>query len=206
MYRDYNDNELLYLIKDSSEEAHEILYKKYEPIISIKVKKYVNIAKRIGLEYNDLFQEGLIGLSEAIKSYKDNRETSFSSFANICIERKIISSLERFNSKKNSALNESFSLDAPDDINGKTVIDKLYDLKEDPGMEIVNNESAKDLFDLLNKELSPFEKTVFELKLNGLDYKEIALLLEKSYKSVDGALQRIKIKIKKVINEIKLVD
>src|SRR5574344_2269151 len=123
MYKEYNDNELLYLIKDSSEEAHEILYKKYEPIISIKVKKYVNIAKRIGLEYNDLFQEGLIGLSEAIKSYKDNRETSFSSFANICIERKIISSLERFNSKKNSALNESFSLDAPDDINGKTVID-----------------------------------------------------------------------------------
>ena len=72
MYNDYNDHELLYMICEASEDAMNIMYEKYKSIIELKASKYRTLGKRVGLEYNDLIQEGMVGLSEAIKSYKDN--------------------------------------------------------------------------------------------------------------------------------------
>ena len=111
MYKDYNDQELLYLISEGNEDANNILFDKYKPIIDIKLKKYLNFGKKIGLDYNDLFQEGLVGLSEAIVSYKNNKETKFSSFASLCIERQLSSLISSYNRKKYIYLNESCSLD-----------------------------------------------------------------------------------------------
>jgi len=200
MYKDYNDQELLYLIAESNETAENILYQKYKPIIELKAKKYILLGKRVGLEYNDLVQEGLLGLSSAIKSYKDNKNTSFSSFANVCIERQILSILSYSRRKKHSLLNDSFSLDVSIDEEGRTLSDILSD-GLDPSKMVEINEENDELFESLYKEMSDFEKNVFDLKMLGLEYKEIADMLDKSYKSVDTALQRIRLKIRKILNQ-----
>lgn len=199
MYDDYNDNELIYLIYDFNEEANRILHEKYYKIIKIKVAKYRALAKRIGLDTCDLMQEGLLGLEEAINSYRDNKDMKFSSFANMCIERQILSVVNYHSRKKHTFLNDSCSIDAEDE-KGRTMLD--YSLKSDidPLMMMEKEEEKNSIYDLMTKDLSKLEKEVFELKLNGLDYREIARLLNKSYKSIDSALQRIRVKLKKILN------
>ncbi len=201
MYDDYNDNELIYLIYDFNEEANRILHEKYYKIIKIKVAKYRALAKRIGLDTCDLMQEGLLGLEEAINSYRDNKDMKFSSFANMCIERQILSVVNYHSRKKHTFLNDSCSIDAEDE-KGRTMLD--YSLKSDidPLMMMEKEEEKNSIYDLMTKDLSKLEKEVFELKLNGLDYREIARLLNKSYKSIDSALQRIRVKLKKILNEM----
>ena len=201
MYDDYNDNELIYLIYDFNEDANRILHEKYYKIIKIKVAKYRVLAKRIGLDTCDLMQEGLLGLEEAINSYRDNKDMKFSSFANMCIERQILSVLNYHSRKKHTFLNDSCSIDVEDE-KGRTILD--YSLKSDidPLMMMEKEEEKNSIYDLMTKDLSKLEKEVFELKLNGLDYREIARLLNKSYKSIDSALQRIRVKLKKILNEM----
>lgn len=201
MYDDYNDNELIYLIYDFNEEANRILHEKYYKIIKIKVAKYRALARRIGLDTCDLMQEGLLGLEEAINSYRDNKDMKFSSFANMCIERQILSVVNYHSRKKHTFLNDSCSIDAEDE-KGRTMLD--YSLKSDidPLMMMEKEEEKNSIYDLMTKDLSKLEKEVFELKLNGLDYREIARLLNKSYKSIDSALQRIRVKLKKILNEM----
>ncbi len=201
MYDDYNDNELIYLIYDFNEDANRILHEKYYKIIKIKVAKYRVLAKRIGLDTCDLMQEGLLGLEEAINSYRDNKDMKFSSFANMCIERQILSVLNYHSRKKHTFLNDSCSIDVEDE-KGRTMLD--YSLKSDidPLVMMEKEEEKNSIYDLMTKDLSKLEKEVFELKLNGLDYREIARLLNKSYKSIDSALQRIRVKLKKILNEM----
>lgn len=201
MYDDYNDNELIYLIYDFNEDANRILHEKYYKIIKIKVAKYRALAKRIGLDTCDLMQEGLLGLEEAINNYRDNKDMKFSSFANMCIERQILSVLNYHSRKKHTFLNDSCSIDVEDE-KGRTMLD--YSLKSDidPLMMMEKEEEKNSIYDLMTKDLSKLEKEVFELKLNGLDYREIARLLNKSYKSIDSALQRIRVKLKKILNEM----
>ena len=201
MYDDYNDNELIYLIYDFNEDANRILHEKYYKIIKIKVAKYRALAKRIGLDTCDLMQEGLLGLEEAINSYRDNKDMKFSSFANMCIERQILSVLNYHSRKKHTFSNDSCSIDVEDE-KGRTMLD--YSLKSDidPLMMMEKEEEKNSIYDLMTKDLSKLEKEVFELKLNGLDYREIARLLNKSYKSIDSALQRIRVKLKKILNEM----
>ena len=198
MKNEYNDQELLYLIADGNETASSILYDKYKNVINMKVKKFANYAKGFGLEYKDLFQEGMVGLSEAINSYKDSKESKFSSFANICIDRQLFSLLAIAKRKKHDFLNESYSLDlqVADGIN---MLDHLFVDNEDLSVKLEREETANNLYNSICEGLSTFEKMVFDLKIAGFEYNEIAKLLDKSYKSVDSALQRIRMKAKKVI-------
>ena len=201
MYDDYNDNELIYLIYDFNEDANRILHEKYYKIIKIKVAKYRVLDKRIGLDTCDLMQEGLLGLEEAINSYRDNKDMKFSSFANMCIERQILSVLNYHSRKKHTFLNDSCSIDVEDE-KGRTMLDYSLRSDIDPLMMMEKEEEKNSIYDLMTKDLSKLEKEVFELKLNGLDYREIARLLNKSYKSIDSALQRIRVKLKKILNEM----
>ena len=198
MYDNYNDYELLYMIAEKNEDAEKILYEKYRPIVEIKVNKYKLLAKRVGLDYNDLLQEGMVGLVDAINSYKDNKSSTFKSYANVCIERQILTILSYARRKKHIYLNNSFSLDEVIDDSGRTLSD-LLEGSVDPSVIIEKDEEEKILYDRIESDFSEFEKSVFELKMLGLEYKEIADLLDKSYKSVDSALQRIRFKLRKVL-------
>ena len=178
----------------------EYFMKSYK-IIKIKVAKYRALAKRMGLDTCDLMQEGLLGLEEAINSYRDNKDMKFSSFANMCIERQILSVVNYHSRKKHTFLNDSCSIDAEDE-KGRTMLDYSLKSDTDPLMMMEKEEEKNSIYDLMTKDLSKLEKEVFELKLNGLDYREIARLLNKSYKSIDSALQRIRVKLKKILNEM----
>lgn len=201
MYKEYDDNELLYLIAEQNEDATNILYEKYKTIVAIKVKKYLRYANKIGLEYSDLYQEGMVGLSEAIEGFKESKETKFSTFANLCIERQIFSVLTKSSRKKHNILNESLSLDNTYEDN-LSLLNFVFDKSSDPGIYIENKERVEELYKKIVNNLTDLENEVFKLKINGFDYKEICEMLNKSYKSVDTALQRVKKKIKKILETV----
>ncbi|MDD3453729.1 MAG: sigma-70 family RNA polymerase sigma factor [Bacilli bacterium] len=200
MYKEYNDFELLDYIAENNEEATNIMYKKYEPLINSKAKKMIKCCQNTGLEINDLIQEGMLGLTNAINSFKDNKETLFYTYAKTCIERKMISAMISSRRYKHKILNDSFSLEKEDkDGNSLNLENVLGDNTDNPEFLIINEENKKEIINKIEKELTTLENQVFELKINGFDYKEIAGLLDKDLKSIDNCLQRIKLKIKKVL-------
>lgn len=201
MYKNYNDYELVYLIGEENEDALNVLYEKYKPIVILKLKKYIKYAKKIGLEYSDLFQEGMIGLSEAIANFKTKKDVQFSTFANLCIERQLFSALTRASRKKHNILNDSLSLDNSINDDDVTLLDFVFDKSADPSLYVESIENKKELYEKLSNVLTTLEKEVFNLKVNNFDYKEISMLLNKSYKSVDSAIQRIRAKVKKILDE-----
>lgn len=201
-YEDYNDYELLYLTCSDIEEAYDILYSKYKPLVEMKAKKYLNYGKSRGLDLNDLIQEGMIGLSEAIRDFKTKKNVKFSTFANMCIERQINSATTKSNRKKHRLLNESLSLDDKVTDDDKSLIETILDKKEkDPSSYLIDLEEKKELNQKLVKNLTPLELKVLDLRLKNFDYKEIASKLGRSYKSVDSALQRVKSKLKVIFSE-----
>lgn len=198
-YRDYNDFELLSYVSEQNEEANEVLFEKYRPLIVATANRLYYYCKNTGLELNDLIQEGMLGLNLAITSFDNDKETSFYTYAKKCIERKIISLIVGAHRLKHKFLNESLSFELSDEgcetyISEKNLGDNSYN----PESILLNSESAEELIKEVNKQLTDFEIQVFELKLNGFDYKEIAEILDKDTKSIDNALQRIKSKLKKI--------
>lgn len=194
-YRDYNDFELLSYIAENNEDANEIIFKKYEPLINSIANKMYRYCKNSGLELNDLIQEGRLGLNEAINSYSSNKNTAFYTYARTCIERNIITMVVQTKRLKNKFLNESISLEFTED--EKYKLDSIVsDNKLNPEKQILDYESEKEIIDNIKSVLTDFEQQVFELKLSSFSYKEIAELLDKDSKSIDNAIQRIRIKAK----------
>jgi RNA polymerase sporulation-specific sigma factor len=196
----YNDYELLYLIGENNEEAHEILYAKYRPVIELKAKKYYRFAARKGLDFNDLVQEGMIGLSEALKDFKEDKNIKLSTFASLCIERQINSAVLSANRKKHTLLNDSVSLDYISGDDYRPLIDLVTTEKNyNPLDHMVETENREEFLCELEKKLTDFEYQVLQLQLQNFNYREIANILDKPVKSVDNALQRAKSKVKKII-------
>lgn len=200
-YKEYNDYELLYLIAEHNEDAHHILYDKYRYIVKLKAKKRLPYANSIGLDYNDLIQEGMIGLSEAIRDFKVEKNVKFATFANLCIDRQISACILSANRQKHRALNESVSLE--DNICDTNIAlkDLIIDPNaDDPSDYIIGQEMKQETYTKIDAILTPLEREVFYLKEKDFSYREIALKLGRSYKSIDSALQRIKTKIRENIN------
>lgn len=197
-YRDYNDYELLSYVSEKNEEASEVIFEKYRPLILATANRLFCYCKNTGLELNDLVQEGMLGLNMAMHSYDDNKDTSFYTYAKTCIERKIITQVVASRRLKHKVLNDSLSLET-DENNYDYVLDKsLTDNSYNPEEILFNYEKEKELVKEVSDLLTDFETQVFELKINGFDYKEIAEILDKDVKSIDNALQRIKVKLKKL--------
>ena len=139
----------------------------------------------------------MVGLNEAIKSYRDDKETNFGTYAKLCIERRMYSLVKSTRTYKNKILNESISLEDDEDNN----IDKfLIDNSFNPSNMIEEYDSQNLILEKLESQLTDLEKQVFELKKNYFNYKEIAEILDKDPKAIDNTIQRIKIKLKKILN------
>ena len=199
-YKDYNDFELIEYIRENSEEANEILFKKYKPMIVSFATKMVNYSPNLGLEINDLIQEGMLGLNTAINAYDENDEASFYTYAKTCIERRIISTIVAAKRQKHKILNESMSLEVYTDEDNSSIIDAIVaDNSYNPENIVVQTENEHKLIEKIEKQLTSLEQQVFELKISGFKYKEIADILDKEPKTIDNALNRIKNKIKNLI-------
>ena len=157
-----------------------------------------------GAEAEDLIQEGMIGLFKAIRDFDEEKEASFRTFANICIVNNMVSAVKASNCKKHQPLNQGISLnaDSPDgEDGGLSLIEELTDTKSrNPEDMLIDRENVEILQSEIDSALSEYEKRVLTLYLGGMDYTEIAATLMKSDKSIDNALQRIKGKIKRIIN------
>lgn len=198
-YKEYNDNELLYYVYENNEEAVEIVYKKYEPLIYNLAHRMINYCKNSGIEINDLIQEGMLGLSKAMEQYKDSKDASFYTFAKTCIERKMISATVAAKRQKHKILNDSLSIETTDDDGNMIYESLLSDEKTNPEQMMLDLEQEQNLLKNAKEVLTTFELQVFELKMNGFNYKEISEILDRDIKSIDNALQRIKNKLKNQI-------
>lgn len=196
-YKNFNDYELLDYIYSCNEDANEILLYKYRPLIVSIAKKMLKYCNG-GVDLNDLVQEGMLGLNDAINSFRDDKETNFGTYARLCIERRIYSLAKSTRTYKNKILNESISIEDEDDL---TIDRFLMDNSSNPDSMISENDFQNDIITKLESQLTDLEKRVLELKKNDFNYKEIADILEKEPKAIDNALQRIKNKLKNIMCE-----
>lgn len=187
------------MIKSGDKQALEYLIDKYRELVNMKVTRYFII----GAEKDDIIQEGLIGLYKAIKNYSPNKQNSFKTFANLCIERQLITAIKSSNRQKHSPLNSYLSLNTAaydnDDTEGALIDIFETNLIEDPLETITRKEYYQNLENAIDKSLSDFEKQVLNRYLNGESYVKIAEKLNTPVKSIDNAIQRIR---KKAIKNI----
>lgn len=197
-YKDFNDYELLDQIYSCSEDANEILLYKYRPLIVSEAKKYIKYSHG-GVDLNDLIQEGLLGLNDAINNFRNEKEANFGTYAKLCVQRKMTNLIRSTMSYKNKMLNDYVPID-----NDEEELDYLLiDNSNNPVDMVEDYDFQNRVLSKMNDNLSDIEKEVFDLKLKGFSYKEIANLLDKDNKAIDNCIQRIKIKLKKVIEELK---
>ena len=201
-YKD-NDYELLYLISENNEDAKELFYKKYKPIIELKAKKFTKFVESKGYDYNDLIQEGMIGLSKAINDFSEQKDVQFTTFANICIERQIFSFMRNISTGRHKVLNESLSFDTTTNSYGTPLINLLDDKNVKPETTFIESEEREDLYNDIVSVLNEKEIEVFELRTKGFSYKEISGLLNITEKSVGKYIEKIKSKISKMLDENK---
>ena len=197
-YRELNDFELVSYVRENSEEANELLYDKYKPLIEKNARRLLKYCNYNGLELNDLIQEGMLGLSRAIDTFNDSKEASFYTYAKTCIERKQLSAIIASQRQKHKLLNESVSFEMYDkeETEIKTVDSWLVDNSYNPETVMFDYENSHELIKKIGKILTDFELQVFELKLAGFSYIEISEILDKDKKQIDNAIQRIKAKIR----------
>ncbi len=198
-YRDLNDYELISYAYENSEEARNILLKKYEPLISSIVSRMMPSCSHLGLDRNDLMQEGLIGLNHAIEYFNDQKDISFYTYAKTCIERRLVSTIVSAKRLKHKALNDSISLDIEDtDISFDKI---LKDSSANPEEILLDTEITEELIEKIRMRLTEFEQQVFDLLIGSFSYSEIAEILDKEKKQIDNAIQRIKAKVKEQLKE-----
>ena len=188
------DEQLVKMAQEGSETAEEILIEKYKSLAKGKAKIYFIV----GAEAEDVVQEGMIGLFKAIRNYDPEREASFKTYADTCINSQLITAIKNANRKKHQPLNESLSLSKTViDGDWETTMENLLRDSEENNPEVLT--LIKEVVDCLKAQdsgiFSEFEWKVWSEKLKGRPYTEIASLLNKSPKSIDNALQRIKKKV-----------
>lgn len=191
-YCNMTDEDVVELAKGGDEAAFTVIFERYKKTVRVKAKMYY-IA---GGDPDDIIQEGMIGLFQAVRDYDREKSgsASFNTFAQMCIGRQIASAIRIASSKKNSPLNMSVPI--PD-----TGEQEASEHAESPESILVDRETAESMETRLKGSLSPFEKSVLDMLLKDRNYAEIAEILGVDKKSVDNAIQRIKRKMKVLKNE-----
>ena len=205
-YNDYNDSELYMMICEDNEDAKDILFEKYKYVINIVIKKYSFMASQYGIDSKELYSEALLGFTDAVNDYKDDKNAIFPTFLSLCVGRRLKKAIVHASAQKNKILNESYSLDKIYDKSGVPLIELIKDNdNSDPLFHISEEEHYNELVIKIKTELSEFECQVFDLMLNDFNYVEIAGLLEKTPKQIDNTIQRIKSKAKIVLKNENII-
>lgn len=176
--------------------ALEYIIKKYKNFVKAKAKSYF----LIGADKEDIIQEGMIGLYKAVRDFDASKTNSFKGFADICITRQIITAIKTATRQKHIPLNSYISLNKPvyDEESERTLLDIIAtSIVTDPEELIISKEELKHIESKMNELLSDLELQVVEYYLNGKSYQYIADKLKRDVKSIDNALQRVKRKLEK---------
>ena len=191
--------DLARLAQEGDNSALEYLINTYKNIVRLRARKFF----LIGGDYEDLIQEGTIGLFKAIRDYNPAKNTSFTTFAELCIRRQLYTAIKSANRKKHLLLNDSLSLDFPVEENDNKNLSDIYAdqsiMSPDEIME--SEEKLNEINKIIDTMLSPLEKTVIEMYLDGKNYREIAKIINKEEKSIDNALNRAKNKLRNALKQ-----
>ena len=196
----YSEEELVRRAQSGDAYAEEHLIRKYKELVKSRAHHYY----MVGADRDDIVQEGMIGLYKAIRDYRSNKLSSFRAFAELCITRQIISAIKTATRQKHSPLNSYVSLNRPmfEDESERTLLDVISEKGCFDPEEIMINKEDFDKFGVkLYEILSTMEIYVLSCYLKGISYQEIAVILSKSPKSIDNALQRVKRKIERYLEE-----
>lgn len=196
-YDGYSDEELIERLRQGEEDITDYILEKYKPL----VRKRTNAMYLIGGENEDLIQEGMIGLFKAIRDYRSDRDSGFYHFAELCINRQLYTALEASNRKKHMPLNSYVSLSDQGEEDTILVSDEMMGKSQSPEQMVIEQELLDEFTRRLKACLSSLENQVLSLYLEGENYIQIAGKLEKSPKSVDNTLQRIRQKIRRLLDE-----
>lgn len=199
-YTEMPDEEIVDLAQQGEQFAVEYLVDKYKNFVRAKARSYF----LIGADKEDIIQEGMIGLFKAIRDYKLDKLTSFRAFAELCITRQIITAIKTATRQKHIPLNSYVSLNKPiyDEESDRTLIDILSTTKiTNPEEIIISREEFIFIEKKMGEILSSLEWKVLMAYLEGKSYQEIAVELKRHVKSIDNALQRVKRKLEKYLED-----
>lgn len=204
-WADLTDEEVIEIVRQGGRDgadAVDLMLERYKDLVRVKTRPYF----LLGADRADLIQEGMIGLYKAIMAYQSDKETAFRSFADLCINRQILTAVKNATRLKHLPLNSYVSLNKTlndDEEKETTMMDILAAPQEDsPEDTLIGKEEIKLLQKQIDKHCSQFERRVLSLYLQGYDYHQIAKAMGKTPKSIDNALQRIKKKVQQIAAEV----
>ena len=190
-----SDEDLVDLAAKGDSDAAEYLIQEYKELVKSKAHLYF----MLGGDRDDIVQEGMIGIFKAIKNYDADKGASFKTFADLCVNRQIITAIKSAGRHKHSPLNTSLSLDKPmsEGESAQTLGETLSaGIDTNPEAAFLMGEMAELLFSSQESFLSNFERFVLGEMMQGKNYRDIAKEQGISDKSVDNAIQRIRRKIR----------
>ena len=194
------DEQVVRLAQQADGTALEYLLNKYKNFVRSKARSYF----LIGADHEDIVQEGMIGLYKAIRDFREEKLTSFRAFAELCITRQIITAIKTATRQKHIPLNSYVSLNKPiyDEESDRTLLDVITEGWEaNPEEVLINREDVSVIEGRIGKMLSGLEKQVLLRYLDGKSYQEISQEMKRHVKSIDNALQRVKRKLQKMLQE-----
>ncbi|GEK59703.1 RNA polymerase sporulation sigma factor SigH [Marinococcus halophilus] len=188
------DEILIEFARAGDNQALERLIEKYRHLVRAKSRSYF----LIGGDYEDIIQEGMIGLYKAVRDFRGDKLSSFRAFAELCITRQIITAIKTATRQKHSPLNSYISLDKPvyEEDSERPLLDILVETHaKSPEDLLIIREKHEDMETKIGSVLSELEQQVLQLYIDGRSYQEMSGLLGRRNKSIDNALQRIKRKL-----------
>ncbi len=197
MYKDVNEYELLYLYRVDREAASHLIVNQYHRLIWSIVLKFQGAMNQMGISKDDLFQEGMLGLLEALECYREDLKVPFRNFACLCAERQMRSLIRKHSGLNYSIIHNSVSLDQSlVDDDSMLVMDTIADSDcfNDPVWLFYYRYSIDQVKEMMAN-FSDFEKDVLNYRALGYSYKEIAEATQVSYKRVDNTIQKLKGKL-----------
>lgn len=199
-YAAFTDEQIVDMSHLGDVSAEEYLLDKYKNFVRSKARSYF----LVGADHEDIVQEGMIGLYKAIRDFRPDKLSSFRAFAELCITRQIITAIKTATRQKHIPLNNYVSLNKPlyDEESDRTLLDVIVEGRmSDPEELIINMENVGNIRAKINEVLSGLEQEVLNAYLDGKSYQEIAEALGRHVKSIDNALQRVKRKLEKYLEE-----
>jgi RNA polymerase sporulation-specific sigma factor len=194
--RELEDLQLVLKARNGSTVAMDQLIRRYTSFVRLKASSYF----LAGGDSEDLIQEGLVGLYKAVRDFRPDKETSFRSFAELCVTRQIITAIKTATRYKHAPLNTYVSFSqtpaGQDPDSDVTLGDALPGSHvNDPSVAVISTDELKSLVFCLGTGLSPLEADALRMYLEGSSYEDMAEVLECDTKAIDNALQRVKRKI-----------
>ena len=192
---DHTSLELAQKAAGGDPDAEEVLVSEYAWLVRACARPYF----LTGGDGEDLIQEGMLGLLSAVRTFDPTKGVKFSTYAEFCVKRRIYSAIRSASGNKHTPLNSYISLESPQLDENNT---QSTSFLRDPEDFVIARESADEVERLLYGALSRFESSVLELYLEGMSYKDMAVRLSKSIKSVDNAVQRIRKKLAHILGQV----